>query len=78
MPISFATSKLFRPRSISFEQVQIFLNAMIFYLIDLSIVKNIWSDSKNIEHGQNILNTTIFFELADGLGMCLTGNITIM
>ena len=36
----------------------------------LSIVKNIWPYSKNIEHVQKNLNATkIFFELADGLGI---------
>ena len=37
---------------------------------DLSMVKNIWTHSKNIEDGQKILNAANFvFEIADGLGI---------
>ena len=37
----------------------------------LSMVKNIWPHSKNIERGRKNLNPTkMFFELADGLGFC--------
>ena len=36
----------------------------------LSMVKNISPRSKNIKHGQKILNAAkTFFELADGLGI---------
>ena len=78
MPIPFASSKIFWPRSIFFEQVQIFLillksDILPYRFAYLSIVKNIWPDLKNIEAGQKIWTQLNFFERADGLGMSLTG-----
>ena len=44
-------------------------NILPYKFAYLSMVKNVWPHSKNIEHGQKILNETKNnFELADGLG----------
>ena len=57
MPIPSASSKIFWPRSIFFEHEQIFLTMVKSYILPyiftyLSMVKNIWPHSKNIERGQ--------------------------
>ena len=58
-----------------FEHEQIFL-AMVksdilpYKFVYLSIIKNNWPHSKNIELGPKVLSTTkLFLELADGLGI---------
>ena len=77
MPIPSASSKIFWPCSIFFEHEQKFLtmiksDILPYRFAYLSMVKNIWPHSKNIERGQKILNATnFFFELADGLGICI-------
>ena len=84
MPNPSASSNIFGPCSIFFWQCSIFFEHVQIYLTMvksiilpykfayLSMFKKIWPHSKNIEHGQKNLNATkFFFELADGLGICV-------
>ena len=64
MPIPSASSKIFWPSSKYFDQIQCFLNTLKCFWIDilpykfayLSMVKTIWSHSKNVEHNQSDQN----------------------
>ena len=66
--------KFFWLRSTFFEHVQIFLTKVKsdifpYKFAYLTMVKNIWLHSKNIDCGQKKFERKqIFFELADGLG----------